>query len=50
METGKKFRFEFQKGNPWQHNMLYAPFDFPVTKSQRELSAEKDSLLKNHNL
>lgn len=43
-----KFRFEYQKGNAWQHNMLYAPFDFPIEKSQREVSAEKDSILKNH--
>ncbi|MFB6319976.1 HD family phosphohydrolase [Saccharicrinis sp. FJH54] len=43
-----KFRYEYQKGRTWQHNTLIAPFDFPVMKSQKELTAEKDTLLKNH--
>lgn len=43
-----KFRYEYQKGNQWQHNILYAPFDFPVAKTQREIAIEQDSMLKKH--
>ncbi len=42
-----KFRYEFQKGKPWLHEDLYAPYDFPVYKTQAELQAERDSILKD---
>jgi len=25
-----KFRYEYQKGKPWQHEEYFAPFDFPI--------------------
>ena len=31
-----KFKYEFQKGKPWQHVDLIAPFDFPIYKSAEE--------------
>ena len=40
-----KFKYEFQKGKPWMHEDLYAPFDFAVVKSESELSAEREELL-----
>lgn len=40
-----KFRYEFQKGRPWMHEVLFAPFDFPVYKSEAELQMERDSIL-----
>ena len=36
-----KFKYEFQKGKPWQHVDLIAPFDFPIYKSAEELSSER---------
>lgn len=41
-----KFKYEFQKGNPWKHEDLIAPFDFPILKSSVAIQAEKDSILK----
>jgi len=41
-----KFRYEFQKGKPWLHEDLIAPFSFPIYKPENELLAEKDSILK----
>lgn len=41
-----RFPYEYQKGKPWIHQDLYAPFDFPVLKSVEELRSEKDSLMK----
>lgn len=40
-----KFRYEYQKGRPWMHDMLIAPMDFPVYKTEAELSRERDSML-----
>ncbi len=40
-----KFRYEFQRGRPWMHETLIAPFNFPIYKSEAELSAERDSIL-----
>jgi len=40
------FPYEYQKGKIWGHETLYAPYDIPILKTQHELNAEKDSLLK----
>lgn len=37
---GGKFQYEFQKGFPWKHATLYAPFDFPILKTKAELERE----------
>ena len=39
--TGK-FKYEYQLSKPWQHETLYAPFDFPIYKSYETLSAETE--------
>ncbi len=44
--TQGKFKYEYQKGTPWQHNDLIAPFDFAIYKSESELKASYDSLQK----
>ncbi|KAB2868432.1 MAG: HDIG domain-containing protein [Bacteroidales bacterium] len=41
-----RFKYEFQKGKPWMHKDLYAPFDFPVYKTDAEIFTEKASILK----
>ena len=38
---GGTFKYEFQKGKPWQHPTLYAPFDYSIIKSESELENEK---------
>ncbi len=40
-----KFMYEYQKGKPWLHESLIAPYDFAVRKSEVELKAERDSIL-----
>ena len=40
-----QFKYEFQKGKIWQHQTLYAPFDFTVLKSDKELENEKKTIL-----
>lgn len=41
-----RFRYEYQKGRPWMHATLYAPYNFAIQKSESEFKHEKDSLLK----
>lgn len=47
---GGKFKYEFQKGKPWQYENLLAPFDFAIQKSEEEISQEKNQLIKNSNI
>lgn len=38
---GGQFKYEFQKGKPWQYENYYSPFDFSIKKSNEEIAAEK---------
>ncbi len=40
-----KFKYEFQRGRPWQHDDLIAPFDFAILKPQSELQSERKKAL-----
>ncbi len=40
--TGK-FKYEYQLSKPWQHETLYAPFDFPIYKDNETLMAETEA-------
>ena len=40
-----RFRYEFQKGRPWMHATLIAPFNFAIIKSDESIKQERDSLL-----
>ena len=41
---GGKFKYEFQKGKPWQYENLYAPIDFTIKKSNEEIAAERQQI------
>lgn len=38
------FKYSFEKGKSWNYEDLIAPFDFPILKTEEELSAEIASL------
>lgn len=40
-----KFRYEYQRGKPWQHDDLIATTDFGILKSEAELQAETAEVL-----
>ena len=42
-----KFRYQFYEGKPWRYDLLTAPADFPIYKSDEEINAEKDSVRQN---
>ncbi|MAU27029.1 MAG: phosphohydrolase [Muricauda sp.] len=42
-----KFKYEFQKGKPWQYETLYAPIDFTVKKTEEEIAEEQQNIRDN---
>ena len=42
-----KFRYQFHIGKPWRYGLLTAPADLPIYKTDDQISAERDSILKN---
>lgn len=42
-----KFKYEFDKGQPWRYEDLRAPFDFAIRKPADEVEAEKKVLREN---
>ena len=45
-----KFKYEFQKGKPWLHENLIAPFDFAIIKSQDQIDLERSEVLERIDL
>ena len=39
------FQYEYQKGMPWQYETLYAPFDFPIYKTEEELQEDREQVI-----
>ena len=42
---GRKFQYEFQQGQIWQHEDLHAPFDFGIEKTQKEIHQEREKII-----
>ena len=47
---GGQFKYNIQKGKPWQYENLYAPFDFAILKSENEIAIEKQEIETNKQL
>ena len=47
MPRNVKFKYEYQKMRPWPHESLYAPFNFPIYKSDETVKKEKEEALKS---
>lgn len=47
MPRNVKFKYEYQKMRPWPHESLYAPFNFPIYKSDDAVKKEKEEALKS---
>ena len=42
-----QFKYDFQKGKPWQYENLYAPFSFTIKKDAVSLASEKEQIVNN---
>ncbi|WP_329904914.1 HDIG domain-containing metalloprotein [Porphyromonas pogonae] len=48
LSPGKKgFKYQFNKGKPWQYELITAPYDFPIYKTEAVIQAERDSIKEN---
>src|SRR5690554_3603726 len=47
LPKGGQFKYNFQKGKPWQYENLYAPFSFSIKKSDETLKEEQDEIRNN---
>lgn len=42
-----KFKYDFERGKPWQSENLYAPFNFAIKKTDDEIANEKKLITSN---
>ncbi|MFD1162407.1 HD family phosphohydrolase [Hwangdonia seohaensis] len=42
-----KFKYNFEKGKPWQSENLYAPFNFAIKKTEGEINEETQTIRTN---
>lgn len=47
LPKGGQFKYNFQKGKPWQYENLYAPFSFTIKKDQASIDKEKEVIRAN---
>ncbi|GHC50048.1 HD family phosphohydrolase [Ulvibacter litoralis] len=47
LPKGGQFKYNFQKGKPWQYENLYAPFSFTIKKEAEAIEKEKEIILAN---
>lgn len=43
----RKFKYEYQKGQPWLHEDIIAPFNFAIHKMDKEIASEKNEVLES---
>ena len=47
---GGQFKYNIQKGKPWQYENLYAPFDFAILKTDEDVQKEIEEIEANKKL
>ena len=47
LPKGGQFKYNFQKGKPWQYENLYAPFSFTIKKDAKTLEQERETIKEN---
>ena len=41
MPRNAKFAYDYRKGRPWKYETLYAQFDFPIYKTDKQIREER---------
>lgn len=47
---GGQFKYDFNKGKPWQYDNLLAPFDFAIQKTADEIAIDQQTIRDNSKL
>ena len=42
------FKYTYEIGQPWGYGLVMAEFDFPINKTDAQLEAEQDMLMKDY--
>ena len=45
--TENKFKYQFEVGKPWSYGLITAAFDFPIYKSEQQITKERNEILKD---
>ena len=45
---GGQFKYDFNRGTPWQYDNLYATFDFSIQKTSEELDLERQEIIRTN--
>ena len=40
----RSFQYQFSSGKPWAYELVTAPYDFPIYKSDEQMRMEQDSI------
>jgi putative nucleotidyltransferase with HDIG domain len=40
-----RFQYDFNQGEPWEYETLYAPFSFPIEKTEQSIAQEKKATI-----
>jgi membrane-associated HD superfamily phosphohydrolase len=43
-----KFQYQFEVGKPWTYGLMTASYDFPIYKSDMQITREKEQILKDY--
>lgn len=43
----ERMQYEYELQRPWRYENIIAPFDFPIYKTEHEITTERDSILSN---
>lgn len=44
------FKYEYNRGRPWMHEDLIAPFDFAILKTPEDIESEQNEIIRNKKL
>jgi putative nucleotidyltransferase with HDIG domain len=42
--NNNRFKYDYNQGEPWDYETLYAPFSFPIEKDEQSLTKERQSV------
>ncbi|MBP6369279.1 MAG: hypothetical protein KA298_00190, partial [Paludibacteraceae bacterium] len=43
-----QYKYQYTEGKPWQYDLLTATFDFPIYKTEVEISNQRNDIIKTH--
>ncbi len=48
LPSDSQYKYQYTEGKPWQYDLLTATFDFPIYKTEAEISTQRNDIIKSH--